>query len=136
MPNGTTASGLHTPISHSPSIYLQHRNSPYKPIRHVNTLLYPPPPTFMQQYVLPNPVLPNQMHYQPLGKRNEYRTGILPEFLNSVPRPAAQYQQHQAPSASVPTNPLPQAQQPLHPSQGTYQMPPASRPAAAYPEQY
>ncbi|KAK4139879.1 uncharacterized protein C8A04DRAFT_40347 [Dichotomopilus funicola] len=80
--NGTT-SGLHTPISNSPSIYLQQRNSPYKPVRHVNTLLYPPPSAFLQQYQLPNPVLPNQMHYQPLGKRNEYRTGIVPDFLDS-----------------------------------------------------
>ncbi len=85
MGNGG-ASGLHTPISHSPSIYLQQRNSPYKPVRHVNTLLYPPPSAFLQHYQLPNPVLPNQMHYQPLGKRNEYRTGIVPEFLDGVSR--------------------------------------------------
>jgi hypothetical protein len=94
------ASGLHTPISHSPSIYLQQRNSPYKPVRHVNTLLYPPPSAFLQHYQLPNPVLlPNQMHYQPLGKRNEYRTGIVPEFLDGVarlaPYPAPQQQQQQ-----------------------------------------
>ena len=99
MGNGT-ASGLHTPISHSPSIYLQQRNSPYKPVRHVNTLLYPPPSAFLQHYQLPNPVLlPNQMHYQPLGKRNEYRTGIVPEFLDGVarlaPYPAPQQQQQQ-----------------------------------------
>ncbi|KAK3905227.1 hypothetical protein C8A05DRAFT_12935 [Staphylotrichum tortipilum] len=86
MGNGGATSGLHTPISHSPSIYLQQRNSPYKPVRHVNTLLYPPPSAFLQHYQLPNPVLPNQMHYQPLGKRNEYRTGIVPEFLDGVSR--------------------------------------------------
>ena len=80
MGNVGTTSGLHTPISHSPSIYLQQRNSPYKPVRHVNTLLYPPPSAFLQQYHLPNAVLPNQMHYRPIGKRVEYRTGILPEF--------------------------------------------------------
>ncbi|KXX81390.1 Meiotically up-regulated gene 80 protein [Madurella mycetomatis] len=80
MGNTGSASGLHTPISHSPSVYLQQRNSPYRPVRHVSTLLYPPPSAFLEQYHLPNPVLPNQMHYQPLGKRNEYRTGILPEF--------------------------------------------------------
>ncbi|KAL2272053.1 hypothetical protein VTJ83DRAFT_1424 [Remersonia thermophila] len=131
MPNGA-ASGLHTPISHSPSIYLQHRNSPYKPIRHVNTLLYPPPAAF-QQYNLPNPVLPNQMHYQPLGKRNEYRTGIVPEFLNSVPRPAPYPQQHQAGPSLLPSS-VPQAtpQQPRAP----YQLPSAARTVASYPEQY
>ncbi|KAL1837363.1 hypothetical protein VTJ49DRAFT_3958 [Mycothermus thermophilus] len=131
MPNGT-ASGLHTPISHSPSIYLQHRNSPYKPIRHVNTLLYPPPAAF-QQYSLPNPVLPNQMHYQPLGKRNEYRTGIVPEFLNNVPRPTPYPQQHQAPPPMPPAS-LPQAA-PM-PPRAPYQLTSAARAVASYPEQY
>ncbi|KAK3301819.1 cyclin-domain-containing protein [Chaetomium strumarium] len=119
MGNSGTTSGLHTPISHSPSIYLQQRNSPYKPVRHVNTLLYPPPSAFLQQYHLPNPVLPNQMHYQPLGKRNEYRTGIVPEYSGApVPyhqavtqllpnphaqahQPRSQYQQRTAPSYSA-----------------------------------
>ncbi|KAK3334126.1 hypothetical protein B0T19DRAFT_440819 [Cercophora scortea] len=78
--NAGSASGMHTPISHSPSIYLQQRNSPYKPIRHVNTLLHPPPSAFLHQYHFPNAVPPNQMHYQPLGRRNELRTGIVPEF--------------------------------------------------------
>ncbi|KAI5457618.1 hypothetical protein BGZ63DRAFT_427658 [Mariannaea sp. PMI_226] len=72
---------VHTPISHSPSVYLQQRPSPYKPIRHVNTLLYPPPSTSLDQYHLSVPVPPNQMHYQPLGRRNDLRTGIVPEFL-------------------------------------------------------
>ncbi|KAK8076604.1 cyclin [Apiospora phragmitis] len=35
--------GHHTPMSNSPSVYLQQRNSPYKPLRPVNTLNYPPP---------------------------------------------------------------------------------------------
>ncbi|KAH8899023.1 hypothetical protein GQ53DRAFT_619991, partial [Thozetella sp. PMI_491] len=78
--NMGTASGAHTPIGHSPSIYLQQRPSPYKPVRHVNTLLYPPPSAFLQQYHLANQVPPTQMHYQPLGRRNEFRTGIVPEF--------------------------------------------------------
>ncbi len=73
--------GVHTPLSHSPSIYLQQRSSPYKPIRSVNTLLYPPVSTSLQGYHLSGAVLPpNQMHYQPLGRRNEFRTGIVPEF--------------------------------------------------------
>lgn len=116
MGNGGT-SGLHTPISHSPSIYLQQRNSPYKPVRHVNTLLYPPPSAFLQQYHLPNPVLPNQMHYQPLGKRNEFRTGILPEFMDNVRMgstqvSAAPYQQQQQPLMQVLPNPHSLAEQP------------------------
>lgn len=72
---------VHTPISNSPSFYLQQRNSPYKPIRHVNTLLYPGPPSSLDQYHLQVPIPPNQMHYQPLGRRNDVRTGVVPEFL-------------------------------------------------------
>jgi hypothetical protein len=68
----------HTPISHSPSVYLQQRPSPYRPIRNVNTLLYPPPSASLQDYHLTVP--PPQMHYQPLGRRNDLRTGIVPEF--------------------------------------------------------
>lgn len=72
---------VHTPISNSPSVYLQQRPSPYKPVRHVNTLLYPPPSASLDQYHLSVPVPPAQMHYQPLGRRNDLRTGIVPEFL-------------------------------------------------------
>ncbi|KAL2189273.1 hypothetical protein L209DRAFT_682878 [Thermothelomyces heterothallicus CBS 203.75] len=128
MGNGTT-SGLHTPISHSPSIYLQQRNSPYKPVRHVNTLLYPPPSAFLQQYQLPNPVLPNQMHYQPLGKRNEYRTGIVPEFLESAHRVAGY---HQPPVPQMLPNLPAHSQQ----SRAQYQLPPAARAGPSYPGQY
>ncbi|GAB1321074.1 hypothetical protein MFIFM68171_11284 [Madurella fahalii] len=109
--NSGSASGLHTPISHSPSVYLQQRNSPYRPVRHVSTLLYPPPSAFLEQYHLPNPVLPNQMHYQPLGKRNEYRTGILPEFALTTadrtrPAPGGQHPfQSRQPYPPRPTGP-------------------------------
>jgi len=82
------ANGAHTPVSHSPSYYLRQRNSPYGPVRHVNTLLYPPPSAFLQQYHLPASVLPNQMHYRPLGKRAEYRTGIVPEFTSGAVVPS------------------------------------------------
>lgn len=73
--------GFHTPISHSPSIYLQHRASPYRPIRQVRTLLNPPPPASLQGYQLPA-IPPSQMHYQPIGRRNDQRTGIVPEYRN------------------------------------------------------
>lgn len=56
----------------SPSFYLQQRASPYKPVRHVNTLLYPPPSASMHDYSMNI----DQMHYQPLGKRNDYRSGV------------------------------------------------------------
>ncbi|EDO00684.1 hypothetical protein SS1G_03157 [Sclerotinia sclerotiorum 1980 UF-70] len=60
----------------SPSVFYQQRNSPYKPIRHVNTLLYPPPSTSMHDYA----VNTNHMHYQPLGKRHDYRSGVVPGY--------------------------------------------------------
>ena len=71
--------GIHTPISHSPSVYLQQRPSPYKPVRHVNTLLYPPPSASLEEYHLAVP--PHQIHYHPLGRRNDLRTGIVPDFM-------------------------------------------------------
>lgn len=80
----TSGSGVHTPmshtpISHSPSVYLQQRPSPYKPVRHVNTLLYPPPSTSLHEH--PVSAAQPQMHYQPLGRRNDLRTGVVPEYM-------------------------------------------------------
>ncbi|KAI0016125.1 hypothetical protein F4780DRAFT_710832 [Xylariomycetidae sp. FL0641] len=72
----TDSFGTHTPISNSPSVYLHQRASPYKPVRRVHTLLDPPPSIPLSQYHLGS----SQMHYQPLGRRNDLRTGILPEF--------------------------------------------------------
>ncbi|QSZ37240.1 hypothetical protein DSL72_009334 [Monilinia vaccinii-corymbosi] len=60
----------------SPSVFYQQRNSPYKPIRHVNTLLYPPPSTSMHDYA----VNMDHIHYQPLGKRHDYRSGVVPGY--------------------------------------------------------
>ena len=87
----TSAPVLHTPVVHtpvvhpsmanSPTFYLQQRNSPYKPVRHVNTLLYPPPSASLDQYHLSVPLPPTQMHYQPLGRRHDLRTGVVPDFL-------------------------------------------------------
>ncbi|KPM35015.1 hypothetical protein AK830_g11548 [Neonectria ditissima] len=98
----------HTPISNSPSVYLQQRPSPYKPVRHVNTLLYPPPSASLDQYHLSVPVPPTQMHYQPLGRRNDLRTGIVPEFI-VYNRGQQQHQQH----LNQPQHP----NQPRHPNQ-------------------
>ena len=66
----------HNPGHISPSIYLQQRASPYKPVRHVNTLLYPPPSASMHDYSMST----DQMHYQPLGKRHDMRSGIVPDY--------------------------------------------------------
>lgn len=67
----------------SPSYYLQ-RSSPYRPVRHVNTLLYPPPSASLHDYS----TNVQQMHYQPLGRRDVFRTGVVPEF---VPHPYQQW---------------------------------------------
>lgn len=93
-------SGVRTPISNSPSVYLQQRPSPYKPVRHVNTLLYPPPSAFLHEYHISN-VPPTQMHYQPLGRRNEYRTGIVPEFAMARSSMVDSVQQHGLPTVSA-----------------------------------
>ncbi|KAE8450930.1 hypothetical protein EG329_005370 [Mollisiaceae sp. DMI_Dod_QoI] len=74
----------HTPGHISPSVFLQQRSSPYKPVRHVNTLLYPPPSASMHDYS----VNADQMHYQPLGKRNDYRAGVVPDY---APHPSYHY---------------------------------------------
>ncbi|OBT62061.1 hypothetical protein VE03_09217 [Pseudogymnoascus sp. 23342-1-I1] len=77
--NSSPISGIFPSAVHdlnSPSIFLQQRNSPYKPIRLPNTLLYPPPQSSYQHF---QPGI-DQMHYQPLGKRNDYRSGVVPEY--------------------------------------------------------
>lgn len=59
----------------SPNWILGNRNSPYRPVRGVNTLLVPPPSMSAE----PPTLCYDQMHYQPLGKsRTEYKTGIVP----------------------------------------------------------
>ncbi|RPB15856.1 hypothetical protein P167DRAFT_551762 [Morchella conica CCBAS932] len=59
----------------SPNWILGNRNSPYRPVRGVNTLLVPPPSTSAE----PPALCYDQMHYQPLGKpRTEYKTGTVP----------------------------------------------------------
>jgi hypothetical protein len=70
----------------SPSVFLQQRSSPYKPVRHVNTLLYPPPSGAMHDYSANI----DQIHYQPLGKRNDYRPGVVPDYA-SHPHPTYQH---------------------------------------------
>ncbi|EED14870.1 mucin, putative [Talaromyces stipitatus ATCC 10500] len=73
----SSAFHVHTPQTHlSPSFFLVNRNSPYRPVRAVNTLLIPPPSASLHQ---PRHLSMDQMHYQPLGKSfTERRTGVLP----------------------------------------------------------
>ena len=61
----------------SPSGFPPQRNSPYRPLRSVNTLLVPPPSASLQN---PSQNLGyNNMHYQPLGKPlSERKTGVVP----------------------------------------------------------
>lgn len=78
--NSSPISGNFPTMSHnhnSPSFFLQQRSSPYRPVRLPNTLLYPPPSISMHNF----PANTDQMHYQPLGKRKDYRAGVVPEYV-------------------------------------------------------
>ncbi|KAL4978336.1 cyclin-domain-containing protein [Aspergillus desertorum] len=83
-----SAYGVNTPATHlSPSYFLANRNSPYRPVRSVNTLLIPPPSASLeQQRAIPF----HHMHYQPLGKSTERRTGLLP-YLHHEALPQGPY---------------------------------------------
>lgn len=71
--------------ANSPSIFLQQRNSPYKPVRHVSTLTYPPTSSSMGPMGLHGPsgltAHGDSMQYLPLGRRNDYRVGVVPEYM-------------------------------------------------------
>lgn len=60
----------------SPSLYLSQRQSPYRPVRSVHTLLVPPPSGSLHNQ--PANIGYDQMQYQPLGRRTERRAGLLP----------------------------------------------------------
>jgi hypothetical protein len=83
MSLGSSPISAHFPqnTSHmSPSIFLQQRSSPYRPVRHVETLLYPPPSASLHDYS----ANVDHMQYQPLGRRNDYRPGVLPHYSHST----------------------------------------------------
>ncbi|KAL9598818.1 MAG: hypothetical protein Q9219_004237 [cf. Caloplaca sp. 3 TL-2023] len=66
-----------TPTHLSPAAFTFPRNSPYKPIRSVHTLLVPPPSASLQS--APPNLNYSQMYYQPLGKPiSQSRPGVLP----------------------------------------------------------
>lgn len=61
----------------SPSYFLAQRQSPYRPVRGVMTLLVPPPPMSMHNPA--SQISYDQMQYHPLGRpMNERRVGTLP----------------------------------------------------------
>ena len=79
----TSATTLHPPTQISPSYFLQQRNSPYRPVQHVSTLLNPPPSSALQYRS--QSIEYNQMHYQPLGKPIQQRqSGRLPYVAQNV----------------------------------------------------
>ncbi len=61
----------------SPSYILKNRNSPYRPVRGVNTLLIPPPSASLHDPT--RNIDHDQMRYQPLGKApSDTRAGVVP----------------------------------------------------------
>lgn len=84
----------------SPSHFLNQRQSPYRPVRGVHTLLVPPPPTSMH-----NPARHigyDQMQYQPLGRpMTERRVGPLPYMDPSSWSEANHYTQLPIPQQPV-----------------------------------
>ncbi|KAI4227103.1 MAG: hypothetical protein L6R36_002665 [Xanthoria steineri] len=69
----------HTPTHLSPAAFPLPRNSPYGPMRGVNTLLAHPPSASMHNP--PQSMSYSQMHYQPLGKPpSQSRQGVLPSL--------------------------------------------------------
>ncbi|TKA29115.1 hypothetical protein B0A50_03625 [Salinomyces thailandicus] len=78
-----SATSLQPPPQISPTYFLQQRNSPYRPVHNVSTLLYPPPSAALQQR--PQNLEYHQMHYQPLGKPSQQRqSGHLPYVAQNV----------------------------------------------------
>jgi hypothetical protein len=84
----------------SPSHFLSQRQSPYRPVRGVHTLLVPPPSTSMH-----NPaqnIAYNQMQYQPLGRpTTERRAGLLPYMDRNAWPEANQFNQLPVPQQPI-----------------------------------
>jgi len=81
----SVASSPITPIynsQRSPTWILGNRESPYRPVRGVNTLLVPPHPHHLDA---PQQITYDQMQYQPLAKaKAEYKTGVVPYMQPEV----------------------------------------------------
>ena len=78
-----SATALHPPSQISPTFFLQQRNSPYRPVHNVSTLLYPPPSGALQHR--PQSTEFQRMRYQPLGKSvQQPQSGHLPYVAQNV----------------------------------------------------
>lgn len=84
----------------SPSYFLNQRQSPYRPVRGVHTLLVPPPQASVQ-----NParnIAYEQMQYQPLGRpTTERRAGLLPYMDRSAWPESNQFNQTPVPQQPI-----------------------------------
>ncbi|EUC51053.1 hypothetical protein COCMIDRAFT_80369 [Bipolaris oryzae ATCC 44560] len=84
----------------SPSHFLNQRQSPYRPVRGVHTLLVPPPQTSIH-----NParnIAYDQMQYQPLGRpMTDRRSGLLPYMDRSAWPETNQFNQLPIPQQPV-----------------------------------
>lgn len=79
-----SAAALHPPTQISPTYFLQQRNSPYRPVHNVSTLLYPPPSGALQHR--PQSTEFQRMRYQPLGKSvQQPQTGHQPGQVDQAP---------------------------------------------------
>jgi len=114
VPQSTVS--LHPTAQISPTYFLQQRNSPYRPVHNVSTLLYPPPSGALQQR--PQNVEYDQMHYQPLGKSVQQRqSGRLPYVSQNMWIDNNHHQQPMTPVNQSPSfmghqqHPLSQSQQ-------------------------
>ncbi|KNG45538.1 cyclin pho80-like protein [Stemphylium lycopersici] len=84
----------------SPSHFLDQRQSPYRPVRGVHTLLVPPPQTSIH-----NParnIAYDQMQYQPLGRpMTDCRSGLLPYMDRSAWPETNQFNQLPVPQQPI-----------------------------------
>ena len=81
----------------SPSYFLAQRNSPYRPVRGVTTLLVPPPAASRLHHA-PQHVALEQMQYQPLGRpSHERRQGPVPYLHREAWPDSHQFNQWPAP---------------------------------------
>lgn len=84
----------------SPSHFLNQRQSPYRPVRSVQTLLVPPPSTSIH-----NPARNigyDQMQYQPLGRpMTDRRSGLLPYMDRSAWPETNQFNQLPVPQQPI-----------------------------------
>ena len=82
-PVGYSATGTPVLPGLSPSYFLTNRNSPYRPVRNVNTLINPPPSAALQNHV--RNIDHDQIRYQPLSKANtEHRVGPIPFYQHDA----------------------------------------------------